>query len=58
MLAACDGIAGAGKTWILNQCSILGADMDDDVMDQRPTPLDLERPRTMSDSHLVPSPPP
>jgi hypothetical protein len=35
MLATCDAIKEAEKTWFLNQCWILGAEMDDDVMDQQ-----------------------
>lgn len=35
MLATCDKILEVEKTWFLNQCWILGAEMDDDVMDQQ-----------------------
>jgi hypothetical protein len=35
MLATCNDITEVEKTWLLNQCWILGADMDDDVMDQQ-----------------------
>ncbi|KAK0625205.1 hypothetical protein B0T17DRAFT_532216 [Bombardia bombarda] len=35
MLATCDEILEVEKTWFLNQCWILGAEMDDDVMDQQ-----------------------
>jgi len=35
MLAACDKIKEVEKTWFLNQCWILGEEMDDDVMDQQ-----------------------
>ncbi|KAK2743649.1 hypothetical protein FQN57_004758 [Myotisia sp. PD_48] len=35
MLAACEAICRAEKTWILNKCWILGAEMDDDVMDEQ-----------------------
>ncbi|KAF2102170.1 hypothetical protein NA57DRAFT_35354 [Rhizodiscina lignyota] len=35
MLAVCDEINRTEKTWFLNQCWILGAEMDDDVMDQQ-----------------------
>ncbi|KAL2268297.1 hypothetical protein VTJ83DRAFT_3143 [Remersonia thermophila] len=35
MLAACDKIKQMEKTWFLNQCWILGEEMDDDVMDQQ-----------------------
>ncbi|KXX78914.1 hypothetical protein MMYC01_205136 [Madurella mycetomatis] len=35
MLAACDAIREMEKTWFLNQCWILGEEMDDDVMDQQ-----------------------
>lgn len=35
MLKACEDIYQAEKTWFLNQCWILGMEMDDDVMDQQ-----------------------
>lgn len=35
MLATCDEIMQVEKTWFLNQCWILGMEMDDDVMDQQ-----------------------
>ncbi|KAI1260266.1 hypothetical protein F5Y18DRAFT_259024 [Xylariaceae sp. FL1019] len=35
MLATCDFIKETEKTWFLNQCWILGMEMDDDVMDQQ-----------------------
>ncbi|KAK3384983.1 hypothetical protein B0H63DRAFT_543142 [Podospora didyma] len=35
MLATCDKILEVEKTWFLNQCWILGGEMDDDVMDQQ-----------------------
>ncbi|GAB1317491.1 hypothetical protein MFIFM68171_07701 [Madurella fahalii] len=35
MFAACDTIREMEKTWFLNQCWILGEEMDDDVMDQQ-----------------------
>ena len=35
MLAACDRIKDIEKKWFLNQCWILGSEMDDDVMDQQ-----------------------
>lgn len=35
MYAACDEILRTEKTWFLNQCWILGGEMDDDVMDQQ-----------------------
>lgn len=35
MLAMCRNIVEAEKTWFLNQCGILGEEMDDDVMDQQ-----------------------
>ncbi|KAI0007170.1 hypothetical protein F4779DRAFT_593289 [Xylariaceae sp. FL0662B] len=35
MFATCDQIKETEKTWFLNQCWILGSDMDDDVMDQQ-----------------------
>ncbi|GAM84837.1 hypothetical protein ANO11243_028390 [Dothideomycetidae sp. 11243] len=35
MLKTCDEICRTEKTWFLNQCGILGAEMDDDVMDQQ-----------------------
>ncbi|KAL9111843.1 MAG: hypothetical protein Q9227_003693 [Pyrenula ochraceoflavens] len=35
MLKTCEKIKQAEKTWFLNQCWILGEEMDDDVMDQQ-----------------------
>lgn len=35
MLATCEEIKEVEKTWFLNQCWILGEEMDDDVMDQQ-----------------------
>ncbi|KAH8197575.1 hypothetical protein TruAng_008259 [Truncatella angustata] len=35
MLMTCDKIKETEKTWFLNQCWILGMEMDDDVMDQQ-----------------------
>jgi hypothetical protein len=35
MAHACDDICTREKTWFLNQCWILGEEMDDDVMDQQ-----------------------
>ncbi|KAL9124341.1 MAG: hypothetical protein Q9217_006317 [Psora testacea] len=35
MLRTCDDICRTEKTWFLNNCWILGEDMDDDVMDQQ-----------------------
>lgn len=35
MLKMCDEIKQVEKTWFLNQCWILGEEMDDDVMDQQ-----------------------
>lgn len=35
MLKTADEICRSEKTWFLNQCWILGTDMDDDVMDQQ-----------------------
>jgi len=35
MLQACANIKEVEKTWFLNQCWILGEEMDDDVMDQQ-----------------------
>ncbi|EOD51665.1 ATPase domain prokaryote protein [Neofusicoccum parvum] len=35
MVELCDKICETEKTWFLNQCWILGMDMDDDVMDQQ-----------------------
>jgi hypothetical protein len=35
MLSTCDKITEVEKSWFLNQCWILGAEMDDDVMDQQ-----------------------
>jgi hypothetical protein len=47
MLAKCDHICEMEKIWFLNNCAILGEEMDDDVMDQQkyavssPFPLPL-----------------
>lgn len=35
MLAYCDEVCKKEKTWFLNQCWLLGEEMDDDVMDQQ-----------------------
>lgn len=35
MLATSEAICRTEKTWLLNKCWILGAEMDDDVMDQQ-----------------------
>lgn len=35
MLKTCEEIFRAEKSWFLNQCWILGMEMDDDVMDQQ-----------------------
>ncbi|KAI2627802.1 hypothetical protein GGR54DRAFT_432848 [Hypoxylon sp. NC1633] len=35
MLATCDRLKELEKTWFLNQCWILGSEMDDDVMDSQ-----------------------
>lgn len=35
MVKKCDEICEMEKTWFLNNCGILGAEMDDDVMDQQ-----------------------
>lgn len=35
MLGMCDAICEVEKRWFLNQCWILGEEMDDDVMDQQ-----------------------
>ncbi|KAF2274924.1 uncharacterized protein EI97DRAFT_380676 [Westerdykella ornata] len=35
MIKMCDHICEMEKTWFLNNCGILGAEMDDDVMDQQ-----------------------
>ncbi|EON63469.1 hypothetical protein W97_02697 [Coniosporium apollinis CBS 100218] len=35
MTAVCERICRREKTWFLNQCGILGEEMDDDVMDQQ-----------------------
>lgn len=35
MLAKCDHICQMEKIWFLNNCAILGEEMDDDVMDQQ-----------------------
>ncbi|KAH8719382.1 hypothetical protein GQ44DRAFT_751632 [Phaeosphaeriaceae sp. PMI808] len=35
MYKMCDHICGMEKIWFLNECGILGSEMDDDVMDQQ-----------------------
>lgn len=35
MLETCNTIIDTEKRWFLNQCWILGMEMDDDVMDQQ-----------------------
>lgn len=35
MIKTCDRIGDVEKQWFLNQCGLLGMDMDDDVMDQQ-----------------------
>jgi hypothetical protein len=35
MMATCDEIYKAEKTWFLNKCWILGEEMDDDVMNEQ-----------------------
>ena len=35
MVKKCDEICEMEKTWFLNNCGILGTEMDDDVMDQQ-----------------------
>lgn len=35
MFSACEEISRRERSWLLNQCWILGAEMDDDVMDQQ-----------------------
>ncbi|KAL1955172.1 hypothetical protein VTO42DRAFT_8937 [Malbranchea cinnamomea] len=35
MMAACEAILEAEKTWFLNKCWILGEEMDDDVMNEQ-----------------------
>lgn len=35
MIATCNEICEAEKTWFLNKCWILGEEMDDDVMDEQ-----------------------
>ncbi len=68
MLATCDHIVAAEKAWLLNQCWVLGADMDDDVMDQQkwavrvhPCPVPSVPPSRPSRPHCLrpshPSPP-
>lgn len=35
MIAKCDQLCELEKIWFLNNCAILGEEMDDDVMDQQ-----------------------
>lgn len=43
MLAKCESIKNTEKRWFLNQCWILGAEMDDDVMDQQKWAVSITR---------------
>jgi hypothetical protein len=48
MLQTCDDIIDIEKRWFLNQCWILGMEMDDDVMDQQKYAVSLLVPSTLS----------
>jgi hypothetical protein len=43
MLGTCEKIKEIEKKWFLNQCWILGMEMDDDVMDQQKWAVSLSR---------------
>lgn len=49
MMATCEAIKEVEKKWFLNQCWILGMEMDDDVMDQQKWAVSLP-------SLLIPTP--
>ncbi|PHH79580.1 hypothetical protein CDD82_2301 [Ophiocordyceps australis] len=69
MVAACNRIQEIEKKWFLNQCWILGSEMDDDVMDQQKwaaaamtlaqglvdKEADMETPDDPSSGHVLPS---
>lgn len=44
MIGMCDRICRMEKTWFLNNCGILGEEMDDDVMDQQKYAVRLHQP--------------
>jgi hypothetical protein len=53
MLKTCDNIIDVERRWFLNQCWILGMEMDDDVMDQQKYAVRLAPPLSLS-SLLLP----
>ncbi|PHH64475.1 hypothetical protein CDD81_4550 [Ophiocordyceps australis] len=69
MVAACNRIQEIEKKWFLNQCWILGSEMDDDVMDQQKwaaaamtlaqglvdKEAEMEKPDDSSSGHVLPS---
>lgn len=58
MLKACDEIKEVEKKWFLNQCWILGEEMDDDVMDQQKWAVSLSGGGARARAPPPPSPPP
>lgn len=44
MLQTCDNIIDTERRWFLNQCWILGMEMDDDVMDQQKYAVSIKLP--------------
>lgn len=48
MVKKCDEICEMEKTWFLNNCGILGTEMDDDVMDQQKYAVSLPTPSSFS----------
>lgn len=53
MLATCDYIIDVERRWFLNHCWILGAEMDDDVMDQQKYAVRLPFPSLYSVSNQI-----
>lgn len=47
MIQTCHDICAAEKSWLLNRCWILGAEMDDDVMDEQKFSVRLTYPYRM-----------
>jgi vacuolar-type H+-ATPase subunit E/Vma4 len=52
MLKTCDNIIDVERRWFLNQCWILGMEMDDDVMDQQKYAVPLPFPASLRASPL------
>jgi hypothetical protein len=47
MINTCEKIKETEKKWFLNQCWILGSEMDDDVMDQQKWAVSFTVPATL-----------